>query len=294
VPFQWIDNRVFVDVMIQGRGPFHFILDTGADAAVSDTTARALGLVIKNTGDQDEGVGESRVQTGQATLAELAIGPVVLRDVGVEVLPLGDSTQVFGAAPVDGIIGLPIFAKFVVKHDFVHHTLTFTPPGATPPPGIVVPFDLPAQIPVIDAELDGVAGRFGVDTGARSALLLYRPFAESHQLAEKYGAHFEGVTGWGVGGPVRSLLARAHELRIGPLQLHEPVVRISLQKAGATTSSAMAGLIGPDVLAQFDVTFDYPHHRMVLDRNPNYGRPDSYDRAGMWMGQDAQVFPPST
>lgn len=68
--------------------------------------------------------------------------------------------------------------------------------------------------------------------------------------------------------------------------MRDPVIRLSTQKTGLTTSSAMAGLIGPDVLSQFDVTFDYARTRIIFEKNINYGRRDSYDRAGIWMGQD--------
>ena len=154
----------------------------------------------------------------------------------------------------------------------MRHTVTFADPHGdqvpVPATAVAIPFELPRQIPVIDATLDGVAGKFGVDTGARSALLVYRPFADANHLADKYGAKLEGVTGWGIGGPVRSLLARAStELDLGgdrAVAVREPVIRLSTQTAGATTSSQMAGLIGPDVLAQFDVTRVYPHHRIVV------------------------------
>ena len=29
VPFELTDNRIFVDVSINGKGPYHFIFDTG-------------------------------------------------------------------------------------------------------------------------------------------------------------------------------------------------------------------------------------------------------------------------
>jgi hypothetical protein len=156
--------------------------------------------------------------------------------------------------------------------------------------GVIVHFDRPRQIPVVDAELDGVRGKFGIDTGARSSLLAYAPFVDQNHLEEKYDAKLEGVTGWGIGGPVRSLLARAKELRIGEVVVHDLVIRLSTQKTGLTTSSAMAGLIGPDVLSQFDLTVDYSRNRLIFEKNKRYGRRDSYDRAGMWMGQDGEHF----
>ena len=155
---------------------------------------------------------------------------------------------------------------------------------------MIVSFDRPRQIPVVGGELDEIRGKFGVDTGARSSLLLYTPFVDQNRLREKYSAHLEGVTGWGIGGPVRSLLARAEELRIGNVVVRDLVVRLSTQKQGLTTSSAMAGLIGPDVLSQFDVTFDYSRNRIIFEKNSQYGRRDSYDRAGLWMGQSGEHF----
>jgi C-terminal processing protease CtpA/Prc len=73
---------------------------------------------------------------------------------------------------------------------------------------------------------------------------------------------------------------------LGTTSVRDPIIRLSTQKSGLTVSSEMAGLIGPDVLSQFDVTFDYQRNRMILERNRDYGRRDSYDRAGLWMGQE--------
>lgn len=294
LPFDLVDNRVFIEVRLDGRGPFHFLLDTGAGGVtVSTDVAQQLGLHVVDAGES-QGVGEKTVRAGRAQIAQLQMGDLLLADVKSNVMDLSDAPQVFGTKHFDGIIGLPVFERMVVKHDYVNRVLTFTASdkfdyaGA----GVIVPFERPRQLPVVAAALDGVAGNFGVDTGARSSLLLYGPFCAQNNLQEKYGAKLEGVTGWGIGGPVRSLLARARELQIGDVTVHDLVIRLSAQKSGLTTSSAMAGLIGPDVLSQFDVTFDYARTRIIFEKNKNYGRRDSYDRAGIWMGQaqDGKYF----
>ena len=292
LPFELIDNRVFVEVHLNGEGPFHFILDTGASGfSLFDTTVQRLGLKGEDAGEES-GVGEKTVHVSHCRIAQAQLGDLQFEDLEADVFPGGDAGNVFGTKPVDGIIGLELFQRVVVKHDYVQKVLTFTLPdkfgyrGA----GVVVPFDRPRQIPVVDAELDGIRGKFGIDTGARSSLLLYTPFVDQNHLKEKYSAHLEGVTGWGIGGPVRSLLARAKELRIGNVVVRDLVVRLSTQKQGVTTSSAMAGLIGPDILSQFDVTFDYPRSRIIFEKNSQYGRRDSYDRAGLWMGQMGEHF----
>jgi len=292
LPFEMIDNRVFVDVRLNGRGPFHFILDTGSGGfSLFRNVADSLGVHVEDAGE-GHGVGEKSVRYGATTIGELRLGDLTFTNVPFDVLPSMDADQVFGTKPVDGVFGMDIFQRMVVKHDYVHHILTFTLPEAYDyhGTGAIVRFALPAQIPVVDAVLDGVPGKFGIDTGARSALLLYGPFVAQNGLQQKYDAHFQGVTGWGIGGPVRSLLARAKELEIGDVPVHDLVIRLSTQKTGLTTASTMAGLIGPDVLSQFDVTFDYARSRIIFEKNENYGRRDSYDRAGVWMGQAGRHF----
>jgi hypothetical protein len=292
LPFELIDNRVFVEVQLNGRGPFHFILDTGAGGfAIVDEVAERLGLQVKDAG-QENGVGEKKVRTGGTQIAKVQLGDLRFEDLEATVFPDLGSGNVFGKQPVDGVVGLDVFQQVVVKHDYIHKILTFTLPdrfnyGGS---GVVVHFERPRQIPVVEAELDGVRGKFGIDTGARSSLLAYGPFVDKNKLKEKYDAKLEGVTGWGIGGPVRSLLARANELKIGEVVVHDLVIRLSTQKQGLTTSADMAGLIGPDVLSQFDLTVDYPHNRLIFEKNEHYGRWDSYDRAGMWMGQDGEHF----
>jgi hypothetical protein len=294
LPFDLVDNRVFIEARLNGHGPFHLLLDTGAGGVtISADVAQQLGLHVTDAGE-GQGVGEKIMRAGQAQIAQVQSGAWALADLDSHVMNLSDGPQVFGAKSFDGIIGLPVFERMVVKHDYVNRVLTFTAPDrfAYAGAGVILHFERPRQIPVVVASLDGIPGSFGVDTGARSSLLVYGPFCAQNNLREKYGAKLEGVTGWGIGGPVRSQLARAKELRIGDVTVRDPVIRLSAQKTGLTTSSAMAGLIGPDVLSQFDVTFDYARTRIIFEKNKNYGCRDSYDRAGIWMGQsqDAKHF----
>ncbi|MGZ3737477.1 MAG: retropepsin-like aspartic protease, partial [Bdellovibrionota bacterium] len=47
LPFRLIDNRIFLDTLVNGQGPFQFILDTGSSSNAIDTAAaKALGLPL--------------------------------------------------------------------------------------------------------------------------------------------------------------------------------------------------------------------------------------------------------
>jgi len=292
MPFELVDNRIIVSAQVNGVGPIRLLLDTGADEGVlTNEVGRRLHLVVTSE-EEGSGTGAATVRMGRTLVRELRLGEGVFRDQSILLTASDDFPNVFGSKSPDGVIGQPIFERYVVTIDYQRKMLTFTPPSqyVAPAGAVVVRFDLPRQIPVVDAELDGVHGRFGVDTGARSSLLVYRPFAEEHKLREKYGAHVEGVTGWGIGGPIRSLLVRSDDFSLGGFDVKGSVVRLSTQGAGATTSSAIAGLIGPDILERFIVTFDYSRRQMLLEKSKDFARVDSYDRAGVWMGQDGQSF----
>ena len=291
LPFEWIDNRIFVQVVLNGKGPFHMILDTGADLSISPEVAKKLQLQLASAGETG-GVGEKSVPLQSTHIRELSFGPVHLSNLESSVIPTSDSTYVFGHIPVDGYLGLEVFQHYVVRHDYENRELTFYDPKtyAYNGPGEFVPFERDRNIPVIGATFDGIAGKFGVDTGARSALILYGPFVASNKIDEKYHATFQGVSGWGIGGPVRSYMVRSQSLKIGKFELHDLIARLSLNKSGATATSSKAGLIGPDALKQFTFICDYARGRLIFEKNANFGTRDHYDRSGMWISQKGDVF----
>lgn len=291
VSFELIDNRIFVSVTINGQGPFHLILDTGANLSLSPEATRRAGLRTTGSGESG-GVGEKTVAVQYARISKLDFGPVHLSGLDCTVLSTSDSPYVFGRVAVDGYFGLEVFQKYVVRHDYQKKELTFYDPRAFTysGPGEAVPFQRDGNIPVITAEFDGIRGRFGVDTGARTALILYGPFVAENKIAEKYNAKFQGVSGWGIGGPLRSWMVRSRSLKIGGVEMRDLVARLSLNKSGATARSGRAGLIGPDVLKQFVFICDYERNRLIFEKNSDFGLRDGYDRSGMWISQKDDAF----
>jgi hypothetical protein len=292
IPFDLIDNRIVIDVKLEGHGPYRFIFDSGAVSVVSMELARTLALKVEGLTRGGGGVGESTVERGQTKISDAEVGGIHLKDQEFGVLSFSDNKYVFGASRIDGIIGYPLFKRFVVQIDYERRQLTFTEPSqfTYKGKGTVVPIDFDYHLPLVKGELDGVPGIFVIDTGARSALLLYGPFVEQNKLREKYRASIEGVTGWGIGGPVRSQIARVSTLKLGAVEVKNLVARLSLQKSGALTNTDRAALVGPDVLKQFTTIFDYSRRQIIFEKNAEYGKPDSYDRAGMWFGLEGDHF----
>jgi hypothetical protein len=69
VPFELVDNRIFVDVTLEGRGPFKFILDTGGYGGLSVEAARRIGAKLGSE-VEGRGAGESVVKAWETSVAE--------------------------------------------------------------------------------------------------------------------------------------------------------------------------------------------------------------------------------
>jgi len=296
IPFELVDNRIFVDVWLDGRGPFKFILDTGGGAALSVETAKKIGAK-RGSEVRGSGAGESVVTAWETSVAETGIGGLALKGQDYTVYDFSDMRHVFGSQMFDGIIGLPVFSQSVVRVDYENRVLTFTKPSSFAYRGAAtaVPFELERFVPIVRGEVDGVAARFGLDTGDRSALTLKSPFVAEYRLREKYAPKVEAVTGWGIGGPIRAQVVRVSDLKFGGVEVREPLTRLSLQKAGAFASGDVAGNVGGSILKQFTVTFDYGKRLLYFEKNSSYGLRDTYDRAGLWLsrsedGRSFEVF----
>jgi predicted aspartyl protease len=290
VPFMLVNGHIYLQVRLDGKGPFRFLCDTGGANIVTPELARSLGLETAGT-LQGRGVGEKSEDVGLTKIKSLEIGGATLSNQVFAVYPLMDLAKAEGLLP-QGLIGYEVFKRFVVTVDYEHRRLTLTLPSAFSYQGTrtVVPFRFNNHIPQVEGEIDGIPGRFDIDTGSRSSLTILAPFAEKHNLKEKYGAKIEAVTGWGVGGPARGWIVRTHVLKLGGVTVEGAVADLSVQKSGAFVDPYVAGNVGAGVLQRFNIVFDYGGQRLIFEPNANFSRPDLYDRAGMWLNLEGDAF----
>ena len=285
VPVSVINGYVIVDVGLNGAGPFHFMFDTGAGIAVLDSAVQKLALPATDWG-YGFGDGEHKVHWRRSEVRDLQIGELHFTDRVVGVLPADDVAPVFGTYTLGGFIGTPLLNGMVVKLDYVHRQLTFTPADqfVYSGSGIVLPYIHGHML----ATLDGIRQNFFVDTGTHPGLSLGALASAEDDLPSKYKALAPGITDWGLGGPVHARLARGHLFELGTIKLRDPILYLSVQKTG--TMASAVGRLGSGVLSRFDITFDTSRSRIILEKNSSFRGPDVYDRLGMWMGQAGQHF----
>jgi hypothetical protein len=300
VPFELLNNHIYLDVKLGGKGPFRLLCDTGGANIVTPDLARTLGLKPEGA-LQGRSVGDKSEDVGLVKVASLEVGGATLRDQVFAVFNLGPLTSAEGA-PVHGLIGYEVFKRFVVRVDYEHRTMTLTLPAAFSyhGGGVVVPFKFDEHVPQVAGSIDGIAGAFDIDTGSRASVDLLGSFVEQHGLRARYAPKVEGVAGWGVGGPARAQFARAGTLRLGGLEVSRPPIELTLQTKGAFTDKYVAGNVGGALLSRFNVTFDYSRQQVIFERFERDGRKGGggsdesipFDRAGAWLNL-AEEAPPA-
>lgn len=282
VPFLVINGHIYVDVKLNGRGPYRLPLDSGGDNIVTPALARELGL--ESAGELPvSGSGEKVEDIGATEVERLEIGDAYLARQTFFVYAIDWTAHVEGV-PQQGLIGYAVLRRFVTRIDYEHRQLTLYDPASFTytGSGAVVPFVFNEHIPQVKGAIDGLPGAFDIDTGSRSSLDLTTPFVTRHRLIEKMRAGPERIAVWGVGGPSRKRMVRTRLLELGPVEIPALVTGLSTSKRGFANPD-VAGNVGFGVLSRFTVIFDYGRQQLILEKNALYGRPDAYDKSGLWL-----------
>jgi predicted aspartyl protease len=113
-PLDLADGQPVVQVRVNGTGPYHFVIDTGAQGAgrVSAELADKLGL---------EAVGEVRAAAPGGTTAtrkiyragKLVVGAITFTDADLVTMPV-----LPGRTSWDGVLGIDLFRKLTLTLDY--------------------------------------------------------------------------------------------------------------------------------------------------------------------------------
>ncbi|MDB5092964.1 MAG: hypothetical protein JWO85_1065 [Candidatus Eremiobacteraeota bacterium] len=282
IPFELVDNHVDLPVTINGKGPFHFIFDTGGANYIDSSLAMELG--IRKTGKgRLSGVGARTERIAFGKVDTLQVGDATLYNQVFTVGPVRDGFGVSSGKPVDGLIGFEVLSRFVTTFDYDKNEIVLRAPGSAPPAGgTTMPFVLHGTHVEIPCGVDTFAGRCTVDTGSRDALTVLSPFVAAHPSIVPPNATAIGADGFGIGGAALGRLART-TLHIGAFTIPDVITDLSTQTQGAFADPHVAANIGAGTWKRFAVTFDYAKRTMTLMPNANYGARETYDRSGTFL-----------
>ncbi|HWA94788.1 MAG TPA: aspartyl protease family protein [Terracidiphilus sp.] len=147
-------GKPYIQVMVNGKGPFRFVVDTGTggDALVSPALATQLHLPV---------VGQANLSDPSGQGSQLA--PIVLIDslefaginfTGVRAVDHGFFAE---AGQCDGVLGFTLFRSFLLTLDFPNRQILLEQGSLRPDGGkSVLPFRMPHGVPIATLRLDGL------------------------------------------------------------------------------------------------------------------------------------------
>jgi hypothetical protein len=238
-----------------------FLIDTGSQGVFLDPgAAKRLGL--KTQGMLEVRGAQRTKGLGVAALDSIRIGTARLPLHVVSVVDLHSVT--YNGATVDGVLGYPFFAAAEVRIDPNRPAMTIARPGELPPQGTAIPIDTDRELPETTAKINGIDGRFLIDTGNSNELLVFHAFVQSHPGVVYYaGSRFASNSG--VGGSSSAVRAMVNEIDVGPFRLYNRFADVMLADRGAFADRNEAGNIGLATLRNFVFTFDFAHRVLYLD-----------------------------
>jgi predicted aspartyl protease len=218
------EHRLTIDTMIDGKGPFRFLVDTGADRTViADNVAIKLGLI---SGEDVVVQGISRsVVAATVGLKNVTFGRDVIANLAAPILP----RTWLGA---DGYFGLDVVDGRRVTFDFVNHKLTIDQALESPDwlrynESVVRANGSSGRLTSFNCSVDGVHAVAFIDSGAEMTIGNTHLFAELEKSGAAYVSNVTipviGVTG----GIAPGRLTATSNVRIGTINFRNGYLIIS-------------------------------------------------------------------
>ena len=254
---------ILLPAFVDGRGPYSFVLDTGATATVvSNELADALALP---RGEGQDGRGAAGKMTlVKSQLPSLTVGKETVESLPVSVTDLGFLGRAMGVQ-VDGALGHSFLRNFVMTLDYATNTLALRRPIGGKERVLnegEIPFrwaNAEDRLVVLPVFVNGKGPyEFALDTAASSTVISLEVAAEFGLSTQKISP----LTAGGGNGTVSRV--QLSSLVLGAERQENLAAAASdfLTQLSAELGTKLQGIVCYDFLRHYRVTLDFP--RMVL------------------------------
>jgi len=282
VPFTMDFDKPVIEAVINGRGPFPFILDTGCSPLLilNDDLTDELGLERGEADAVGDPSDPGAIETSRILVESVRIGDAEFT--GVEGLSWADPGLFHGEGSPRGIIGLPMLGGVLATFDFPGGRVTLSPGALDADDPRAVAYTTGGGIPEIPISVAGRSYKAHLDTGAGGGVVL--PIDEAEHLPLSTEPEVVGV-GRTVNSEIKIYGATLDgELRIGPLAMIDP--RIGFRDVFEQAS------IGCGAFEHASLTFDQRNLLLRIDAGGEHvvvGQPEQRKRYGIMALPDRET-----
>ncbi len=292
-------NLIIVAARLNGKGPYHFLLDTGVSTSLLTNTALGDSLHLERgeefrvvgSGGQDTPLRAYRTSEVRVELPGVVAPRMRWLLLSEDALNL----SAYAGTRIDGILGGELFRSLVVSIWPMRGELVCHAPEhyRAPRRWASLPLYLDQGKAYVEATVgqQPLAGgkaaaplplRLVLDTGAGHALSLETSADPRLHLPP---AHLRANLGHGLSGLIEGYLGRVATVQLGRYQLQQ--VLTSFPDSGQVhqrlrpQDAARQGNLGYELLKRFNVVIDYPHQRLLLRANAQNQLPFEHDMSGL-------------
>lgn len=263
----FIGVKPYIDVKLNGQGPFRFLLDTGASFSVLHGTpkVKALGLpkgfelAVGGWGDEKDSVAY------QTRVNSLELEGVSFSRVSFAMLDVEQSLYYSRPDEVlyDGVIGHDVMKHFSWSMNWQRQRIAISRHSHSPQPEeVAIPFEvsfskLELDIGIAFNQAESVSHPVWLDTGSRHYLKINRAYLDNRDIAPP-GTQVSAVD-FGLSGRAGHQRVTLPQVSLGDIQLTK--VKTNLIEEGDEEDF---WVIGSALLQHFEVRVDYPSDTLFL------------------------------
>ena len=290
LPFKLIRNLVVIQLKINNRGPFNFILDTGVGLMIITEPKLVDSIDVQNKRTiKMPGLGEGDAYEAYITPPlKIDIPGLTSYDVAAAILKTDHfNLSNFAGMPIHGLLGYEFFNNLAVKLNFTDSTLTVYKPKDVRliRKGTKIPISIEGHKPYLEANVKLPNGteqmsKLVIDLGAGHPVSLEN-MIKKNGLPQKFILANLGV---GLSGPITGFLSRIDEVDIGKYKIKKVITSFPNDYDAETLkylSVPRDGNLGVGILKRFMVIFDYADNALYLKPNAFFNEPFEHDMSGI-------------
>jgi predicted aspartyl protease len=257
---------ILLPVHVNGRGPFDFILDTGAGTSLlTPELAQQLNVTILGSKEGQSAGGKVAVSLAKAD--SLGVGELRVEDVDLGIVDLAHVGKTIGTK-IDGDLGYNFLKQFRLAIDYDTCEIRFEIPRRVETAGrktkteVAIRLAHPAKpLILVDVHANGRGPfQFAIDTGTSTTALTPQLAQELDLKTEPIGA---GTT---AGAHVDVTAGTLQSFQLGGAKIDNMPVVVAdfFEMLSNAVGKKFDGIIGYNFLRNYKVVIDYPNETLRL------------------------------